>query len=82
MPGWSLQDGGGRVKLLGLKSMDDLNGRSGEVGEYNDDTRRWVVTMDNRERVWVKGGNIEQAEGDRAMESALKTAAPEWDPGW
>ena len=55
--------------MSGLKARDDLNG-SGEMGEYNDETRRWVVTMDTGERVWVKADNIEKAAGVRGRLAA------------
>jgi len=47
------------VAVQGLQRRSELNGMTGELGAYSDETGRWRVLLDSGESLWMRPANLE-----------------------
>eukprot|EP00961_Rhodomonas_salina_P116713 1570760-Rhodomonas_salina.5 len=57
------------VEIVGLAQARELNGRKGELGDFDDATCRWEVVLQGGARKSVKPGNLRQDVGVAAPQN-------------
>ena len=56
--GASAFEPGDVVEIVGLTGRPELNGQTGELGEFHPDKERWAVKLANRPAVLLQSCNI------------------------
>merc|ERR1712204_76383 len=68
---------GVRVRLRGLVQLPNLNGAIGVIDTWDEQSGRWVVSLDGGDVRWAKPDNIELLAPAAEHLEVTKAAAPE-----